>query len=330
MTIHIFLTIIYYIVMAILDVKNLNLGFVFENGFRQALFDVSFSLEKGRMHALVGESGCGKTISAMSILRLLPKTALIKSGEIIYKKENLLKLPLKDMQKIRGAKIALIPQDPMTSLNPLYTVGDQLLEVIKIHQGLSGKEAFKKAVEALDAVQIPCAAERMKAYPHEFSGGMKQRAIIAMALSCNAEILIADEPTTALDVTIQAQIMNILNEIKTSKNTSILLIMHDLALVGENADYVSVMYAGRIVETAPSKEFFSNQKHTYSTALLRSLPSNRDLKLETIQGQPPSIQQDITGCRFHPRCTRCIDICINEVPELDNVGINHYSACFRN
>lgn len=316
--------------MAILDVKNLNLGFVFENGFRQALFDVSFSLEKGRMHALVGESGCGKTISAMSILRLLPKTALIKSGEIIYKKENLLKLPLKDMQKIRGAKIALIPQDPMTSLNPLYTVGDQLLEVIKIHQGLSGKEAFKKAVEALDAVQIPCAAERMKAYPHEFSGGMKQRAIIAMALSCNAEILIADEPTTALDVTIQAQIMNILNEIKTSKNTSILLITHDLALVGENADYVSVMYAGRIVETAPSKEFFSNPKHPYSTALLRSLPSNRDLKLETIQGQPPSIQQDITGCRFHPRCTRCIDICINEVPELDNVGINHYSACFRN
>ena len=316
--------------MAILEVKNLNIGFNFENGFRQALFDVSFSLEKGKMHALVGESGCGKTISAMSILRLLPKTAQITSGEIIYNKENLLELPAKNMQKIRGSKIALIPQDPMTSLNPLYTVGDQLLEIINIHQGLKGKEAFKKATEALDAVQIPCAAERMKAYPHEFSGGMKQRAIIAMALACNAEILIADEPTTALDVTIQAQIMNLLDEIRVSKNTSILLITHDLALVGENSDYVSVMYAGRIVETAPCKEFFANPKHPYSVALLRSLPSNREAMLETIQGQPPSIQQDISGCRFHPRCKKCIDVCINEVPLLDNVGINHYCACFRN
>ena len=316
--------------MAILEVKNLNIGFNFENGFRQALFDVSFSLEKGKMHALVGESGCGKTISAMSILRLLPKTARITSGEIIYNKENLLELPAKNMQKIRGSKIALIPQDPMTSLNPLYTVGDQLLEIINIHQGLKGKEAFKKATEALDAVQIPCAAERMKAYPHEFSGGMKQRAIIAMALACNAEILIADEPTTALDVTIQAQIMNLLDEIRVSKNTSILLITHDLALVGENSDYVSVMYAGRIVETAPCKEFFANPKHPYSVALLRSLPSNREAMLETIQGQPPSIQQDISGCRFHPRCKKCIDVCINEVPLLDNVVINHYCACFRN
>ena len=316
--------------MTILDVQNLNLSFSFENGLRQALFDVSFSLEKGKMHALVGESGCGKTISAMSILRLLPKTAQITSGKIIYNKENLIDLPLKNIQKIRGAKIALIPQDPMTSLNPLFTVGDQLLEVIQIYQGLKGKDAYKKAVEALDAVQIPCAEERMKSYPHEFSGGMKQRAIIAMALACNAEILIADEPTTALDVTIQAQIMNLLNEIKTQKNTSILLITHDLALVGENADYVSVMYAGRIVETAPATEFFKNPKHPYSIALLNSLPSNRNVKLETIQGQPPSIQQDISGCRFHPRCTKCIDICTNEIPQLDNVGINHYCACFRN
>lgn len=316
--------------MTILDVQNLNLSFSFENGLRQALFDVSFSLEKGKMHALVGESGCGKTISAMSILRLLPKTAQITSGKIIYNKENLIDLPLKNVQKIRGAKIALIPQDPMTSLNPLFTVGDQLLEVIQIHQGLKGKDAYKKAVEALDAVQIPCAEERMKSYPHEFSGGMKQRAIIAMALTCNAEILIADEPTTALDVTIQAQIMNLLNEIKTQKNTSILLITHDLALVGENADYVSVMYAGRIVETAPATEFFKNPKHPYSIALLNSLPSNRNVKLETIQGQPPSIQQDISGCRFHPRCTKCIDICTNEIPQLDNVGINHYCACFKN
>lgn len=314
--------------MAILEVRDLNLGFNCECGFRQALFDVSFALEKGKMHALVGESGCGKTISAMSILQLLPKTSEITGGQILFKGENLLENPR--MQNIRGAKIALIPQDPMTSLNPLYTVGDQLLEVIKIHQNLKGDEAYKKAVEALEEVQIPCARERMKAYPHEFSGGMKQRAIIAMALACKAEILIADEPTTALDVTIQAQIMKLLNEIKNNKGTSILLITHDLALVGENADYISVMYAGRVVETAPAKEFFANPKHPYSNALLRSLPSNRTSKLETIQGQPPSIQENISGCRFHPRCEKCMQICVEKVPTLDNVGVNHFSACFCN
>lgn len=316
--------------MPILEVKNLNLGFNCECGFRQALFDVSFTLENGEMHALVGESGCGKTISAMSILQLLPKTAKITEGEILYNGKNLLNTSKKDLQHIRGAKIALIPQDPMTSLNPLYTVGNQLLEVIKIHQNLTGKEAYNKAIEALDAVQIPCAKERMKAYPHEFSGGMKQRAIIAMALACNAGILIADEPTTALDVTIQAQIMKLLKEIQKDTHTAILLITHDLALVGENADYVSVMYAGRIVETAPAKEFFANPKHPYTNALLRSLPSNKETLLETIQGQPPSILQDISGCRFHPRCSKCIEICKKEIPNLDNVGINHYSACFCN
>ena len=314
--------------MAILEVKDLNLGFSCECGFRQALFDVSFALEKGKMHALVGESGCGKTISAMSILQLLPKTAVITGGKIMFNGQNL--LDNNKMQKVRGAKIALIPQDPMTSLNPLYTVGNQLLEVIKIHQGLHGDEAYKKAVEALEEVQIPCAAERMKAYPHEFSGGMKQRAIIAMALACKAEVLIADEPTTALDVTIQAQIMNLLNDIRKNKQTSILLITHDLALVGENADYISVMYAGRIVETAPAKEFFANPRHPYSKALLRSLPSNKNSKLETIQGQPPSIQENISGCRFHPRCQECMEICTQKVPTLDNVGVNHYSACFCN
>ena len=320
----------YYKAMPVLKIENLNLGFMCECGFRQALFDVSFSLEKGKMHSLVGESGCGKTISAMTILQLLPKTAKITGGKIYFKEQNLLDKTPKEMQSIRGAKIALIPQDPMTSLNPLYTVGDQLLEVIKIHQGLKGQEAFNKAIESLEAVQIPCARERMTAYPHEFSGGMKQRAIIAMALACKAEILIADEPTTALDVTVQAQIMKLIKEIQTATNTTVLLITHDLALVGENADYISVMYAGRIVETAPAKEFFTNPKHPYSTALLNSLPSNRNEKLETIQGQPPTIMQNIKGCRFHPRCKKCIDICTQEIPILDNVGINHYSACFRN
>lgn len=310
--------------MPILEVKNLNLGFNCENGFCQALYDVSFSLEKGKIHSLVGESGCGKTISAMSILKLLPKTAKITSGEIVYNGEDLLKK--KDIQKLRGSKIALIPQDPMTSLNPLYTVENQLLEVIKIHQGLDGKEAYKKAVEALDAVQIPCAAERMKSYPHEFSGGMKQRAIIAMALACNAEILIADEPTTALDVTIQSQIMNLLNEIKNNCQTSILLITHDLALVNENADYVSVMYAGRIVESANSEDFFKNPLHPYSLSLIKSLPLNKESQLYTIKGQPPTIQQEISGCRFHPRCDEKQVICTKKIPELK--GKEHLCACF--
>ncbi|MFI3301231.1 MAG: ABC transporter ATP-binding protein [Candidatus Gastranaerophilales bacterium] len=316
--------------MAILEVKNLNLGFDCECGLRQALFDVSFSLEKGQMHALVGESGCGKTISAMSILNLLPKTAKHLGGEILYNQKDLLKFSNKEMQNIRGDKIALIPQDPMTSLNPLYTVGNQLIEVIKIHQNLRGDEAYKKAVEALDMVQIPCAKSRMEAYPHEFSGGMKQRAIIAMALACKAEILIADEPTTALDVTIQAQIMNLLSEIKSSLQTSILLITHDLALVGENADFVSVMYSGRVVESATSKEFFEDTNHPYSLALLRSLPSNKAEKLHIINGQPPSILQDISGCRFHCRCEQAMQKCSKIVPEDYKISEFHKSACLLN
>ena len=316
--------------MSILDVKNLNLGFNCENGFRHALYDVNFSLEKGKMFALVGESGCGKTMSAMSILQLLPKTAKITGGEIIFDGKNLLNCTQNEMQKIRGAKIALIPQDPMTSLNPLYTVGDQLLEVLKVHQNLEGKEAFQKAIEAFEMVQIPCPEIRLKSYPHEFSGGMKQRAIIAMALCCNAEILIADEPTTALDVTIQAQIMKLLKEIKEQTQTAIMLITHDLALVGENADEVSVMYAGRIVENAPADEFFQTPNHPYSMALLKAIPSNKGEKLETIPGHPPTIQQIINGCKFHPRCKFCMEICKQEIPPMFTVGQNHNSACFLN
>ena len=315
--------------MKILEVKNLNLGFQCDKAFQQALFDVSFSIEKGQMLSLVGESGCGKTMSAMSILRLIPKTAQITSGEIYFNKENLLEKPLKDMRNIRGGKIALIPQDPMTSLNPLYTVGDQLLEIIKIHQGLQGKQAEEKAIEAFDAVQIPGAKSRLKNYPHEFSGGMKQRAIIAMALACNAELLIADEPTTALDVTIQAQIMNLLREIKNN-GTSILLITHDLALVRENSDEVAVMYAGRIVEHAKNEEFFTNPNHPYSQALLKSIPSNRGETLETIQGQPPTLSQKIDGCKFNPRCKHCMEICTKQVPLLKTISENHQSACFLN
>ncbi len=316
--------------MNVLDVENLNLGFDCENGFNQALWDVSFSLEKGKMLALVGESGCGKSVSAMSILQLLPKTAKITSGTINFEGIDLMSESPKNMQKIRGSKIALIPQDPMTSLNPLFTVGEQLLEVIRIHQNLRGKEAWEKAIKAFEAVQIPCAEKRLKSYPHEFSGGMKQRAIIAMALACEAEILIADEPTTALDVTIQAQIMNLLEKIKNERNTAILLITHDLALVREHADNIAVMYAGRIVESAAAKEFFEHPNHPYSIALLNSLPSNRDKSLETIKGQPPSIQQKIQGCKFHPRCKNCMEICKKEVPSEYKISEHHISACFLN
>lgn len=316
--------------MSVLEVKNLNLGFNVEDSFQQALFDVNFSLEKGQTLALVGESGCGKTMSAMSILNLIPKTAKITSGEIIYNGENLLNKTQKEMSKIRGGKIALIPQDPMTSLNPLYTVGDQLLEVIKIHKGLKGNEAKRQAIEAFEAVQIPDARNRLNNYPHEFSGGMKQRAVIAMALATDAEILIADEPTTALDVTIQAQIMKLLNEIKQNNQTSILLITHDLALVSENSQNIAVMYAGRIVESAPANEFFSNPNHPYSRALLKSIPSNRQTPLETIKGQPPTLSQKIDGCRFHPRCDFCGGKCQTQVPKLIQIGQNHFSACFLN
>ena len=320
--------------MNILEVKNLNLGFETESGFKQALYDVSFSLEKGKTHAIVGESGCGKTMSAMSILQLLPKTAKITSGEIFFnqqnEKTNLLTLNNKELQKIRGAQIALIPQDPMTSLNPLYTIGNQLLEIIKKHQGLKGKEAEQKAIQALEMVQIPDAKSRLNIYPHEFSGGMKQRAIIAMALACNAQVIIADEPTTALDVTIQAQIMKLLDDIKKEFKTSILLITHDLALVEDSADNISVMYSGRIVETAPVKEFFTNTMHPYSKALLKAIPAGKGEKLTVIEGQPPSIHQVISGCKFHPRCKFAMEICSEKVPSLDEISSNHFCACHLN
>lgn len=314
--------------MAILEVKNLNLGFQFENDFKQALYDVSFSLEQGKMLSIVGESGCGKTMSAMSILRLIPKTARITSGKILFHGEDLLEKTQKDMQRIRGAKIALIPQDPMTSLNPLYTVGDQLLEILKIHQNIQGEAALQKAIEAFEIVQIPGAKSRLNNYPHEFSGGMKQRAIIAMALCCNAEILIADEPTTALDVTIQAQIMKILHEIRNYQNTSILLITHDLALVSEHTDEIAVMYAGRIVERGNNSEFFSNPTHPYSKALLKSIPANRGEQLETIKGQPPTLSQKIEGCKFNPRCEYKMEICTQQIPAQKEITPEHKCACF--
>lgn len=310
----------------ILEVKNLNLGFELSDGFRQAIYDVTFSLDKGETLAIVGESGCGKTISTMSVLQLLPETAKIKSGEIFYHDENLLDYNQKQMQKIRGKKIALIPQDPMTSLNPLYTIGNQLLEVIELHQGVKGKEAFDIAVKSLERVKIPDAKEKMKAYPHEFSGGMKQRVIIAMALACNAEIIIADEPTTALDVTVQAQIMEILREIKEKYNISIILITHDLGVVAQNADKIAVMYAGRIVEYAEKNKLFESPKHPYTKALLNVILDINSDSVQTIEGHPPSITDDIKGCPFHPRCKDCMEICTKIDPELKDAS-GSLTAC---
>ena len=308
----------------LLEIKNLNLFF----GEHQALYDINLTLNKGEMKALAGESGCGKTLTAMSVIRLLPKSALIKSGEVRFNGENLLNYKEKQMRKLRGNKIALIPQDPMTSLNPLYTIGNQLIESIRAHSKVSHHQAKRKAIEVLDMVRMPDIQNKLNSYPHEFSGGMKQRIIISMALATNAELIIADEPTTALDVTIQKQIMDLLDEIKKELDTTILLISHDLALVSNYADNISVMYAGHIVEEAAAEEFFKNPMHPYSKALLDSLPTRSPaLKLNTIEGAPPSIQEKIDGCKFHPRCTYCVSVCKSTQPTLKEKSKNHFSAC---
>ena len=317
--------------MSLLNIKNYSMSFRLESGIFKAINNISLKIENKQMVALVGESGCGKSMTAMSILRLLPKNAIITSGEILFRNQNLLTIKERDMRNIRGRNIALIPQDPMTSLNPLYTIGNQLLDVIQKDKSLSKQDATKKAIEVLDIVRIPNPKEKLTMYPHEFSGGMKQRAIIAMALATNAELIIADEPTTALDVTIQAQIMNILNDIKENLGTSILLISHDLNLVGQYSDEINVMYSGQIVEKAPSKIFFEKQLHPYSTALLNSLPANNtdSQKLYTIDGQPPNIQEKIEGCRFNPRCAKRMNgICTIKAPSLKEIEPNHFVECF--
>lgn len=315
----------------LLEIKNLNLYFRSDEENYQALYDINLCLDKGKIHSVVGESGCGKTMTAMSVMRLLPKTAFIESGEIIFKGENLLNYKEKQMRELRGNKIALIPQDPMTSLNPLYTIGNQLIESIKAHSKVSNRQAMRKAREVMDLVRIPDAEKKFNFYPHEFSGGMKQRIIIAMTLATNAELIIADEPTTALDVTIQKQIMDLILDIKQEFDTTVFLISHDLALVSNYTDTVTVMYSGHIVEQANAEEFFKNPKHPYSIALLNSLPSsNPSQKLKTIAGAPPSIQEKITGCKFHPRCEFCeIGCCDVKNPILEEKSLGHCSACLR-
>lgn len=315
----------------ILEIKNLNLFFRGETQDYQALYDINLNLERGKIHSLVGESGCGKTMTAMSVMGLLPKNAYIKSGEVVFNGENLLEYKTKQMRELRGNKIALIPQDPMTSLNPLYTIGNQLIEAIRTHSDVNKRQALRKVKEVMNLVKIPDAENKLNFYPHEFSGGMKQRIIIAMALACNAELIIADEPTTALDVTIQKQIMDLLQELQKEFSTTVLLISHDLALVSNYTDTVTVMYSGHIVEQAGVKEFFSNPKHPYSIALLNSLPNtNPVLKLKTIEGAPPSIQEIISGCKFHPRCGLAEKgLCDKNPPVLLEKNQKHYVSCLK-
>lgn len=315
----------------ILEIKNLDLFFRSEDKDFQALYDVNLAFEKGKIHSIVGESGCGKTMTAMSVLRLLPKNAFIKNGRILFNNENLLDYKEPQMRNLRGNKIALIPQDPMTSLNPLYTVGNQLIEAIQAHSKVTERQALRKAREVMDLVKIADIDKKLNFYPHEFSGGMKQRIIIAMALACNAELIIADEPTTALDVTIQKQIMDLILDIKNEFGTTVILISHDLALVSNYTDTVTVMYSGHVVEQAGVNEFFKNPKHPYSIALLNSLPNtNPNLKLKTITGAPPSIQEQISGCKFHPRCDFCeLGLCDVKNPILEQKAPEHFSACLK-
>jgi oligopeptide/dipeptide ABC transporter ATP-binding protein len=315
---------------ALLQVKNLATHFHTEEGVVKSVQDVSFDVKPGEVLGVVGESGCGKSVTSMSILRLVQQPqGKIVNGQIIFNGQNLLDLSEEQMRKIRGNKISLISQDPMTSLNPVLTIGDQIMEAIILHQGLNKKDAHNKAIEMLRLVGIPSPEERVDQYPHEFSGGMRQRAIIAMALSCEPQLLIADEPTTALDVTIQAQILDLMRDIKTKRNAAIVLITHDLGVVAEMCDRVAVMYAGKIVEYTDVYSLFKNPQHPYTIGLLNSIPKIEDEKerLIPIEGQPPNLVNLPKGCSFAPRCKEVQAICHTKEPELIKVEEGHFARC---
>ncbi len=309
----------------ILEIKNYSLGIEIDKKIYPILKNINFSFFKGKIHAIVGESGCGKTMSVMSILKLLPKNSKVLGGKIVFEGQNILSYSEKQMRQIRGRKIALIPQDPMTSLNPLYTIENQLLEVIMLHNDISKEQALKVAIQTLESVEFKDAEKRIRSYPHELSGGMKQRVIIAMALAANADILIADEPTTALDVTIQAQILKLLEKIKQQGKT-IVLITHDLGVVAQYSDDISIMYLGAIVERAQTRELFKNPHHPYTKALIEALPVKKGKKLKNIKGQPSQITQIIEGCPFNPRCEKADYMCHTKMPELTNISNSNVSC----
>jgi oligopeptide/dipeptide ABC transporter ATP-binding protein len=318
----------------ILEVKHLSTQFFTRAGTIKAADDVSFSIEPGSTLALVGESGSGKSVTSLSIMRLVQPPGKITAGEIIFDDRDLLKLDDREMRLLRGREIAMIFQDPMTSLNPVYTVGDQIAEAIQLHESISRKQAWARAVEMMKRVKIPDAERRAKDYPHQLSGGMRQRVMIAMALSCKPKLLIADEPTTALDVTIQAEILELLTTLKDDFSLSMLLITHDLGVVAETADRVAVMYAGRIVEEAPVRDIFRTPRHPYTEGLLGSVPrlTEQGIKrhrLQTIEGAVPNLLHLPDGCKFAPRCAYVIDQCqAGEITLLD-AGDYRRARCIR-
>lgn len=303
----------------ILQIENLRVGKMVGNKFSAVLDDVSFSVKQGEFIALVGESGCGKSMTALSIMGLLPKTMNVQSGRIIYNGKDLTKLSNKEFNQLRGKELSMIFQEPMTSLNPSFTIGNQISEVFKQHTDLRADEIKKKSIELLEKVKIPDAKEKLNAYPHELSGGMRQRIMIAMALACNPKILIADEPTTALDVTIQAQILNLLVELQRDLKMTVIMITHDLGVVAETCHRAIVMYAGQVIEEASTVDLFEKPIHPYTEALLKSIPKlgERKAKLYTIEGSVPDINHMPNGCRFHPRCDFASNICIEKGPNLE-------------
>ena len=321
----------------LLDIRGLRTQFFTDDGLARAVDGVSYSLEKGETVGVVGESGCGKSVTALSVLRLIPDPpGKIVDGEIIFEGTNLLNLSSADMRRIRGNDISMIFQEPMTSLNPVFTIGNQITEAVRLHQGLNKKGALDKAIEALRLVGIPVPERRVHEYPHQLSGGMRQRAMIAMALSCNPKVLIADEPTTALDVTIEAQILDLMRTLQDELGTAIIMITHDLGVIAEMARKVVVMYAGKVVEQAPVERIFASPNHPYTQGLLQSLPrvdkdaSGAKQRLQEIPGIVPSLLNLPTGCKFASRCPSVMPQCKEQEPPLEQVAPDHFSACWLN
>jgi len=315
----------------LLEVSDLKTHFFTDDGVVKAVDGVSFSIDRGETFGLVGESGCGKSVTALSVIRLIPDPpGKIVDGKIYLEGEDLVKKSEKEMQKVRGNKISMIFQEPMTSLDPVFTIGSELMEVIQLHQDLDKKEARKKAIKMLRIVGIPEPEKRIKEYPHQLSGGMRQRAMIAMALSCNPQLLIADEPTTALDVTIQAQILRLMDKLKEDFSAAVLLITHDLGVIAETCENVAVMYAGKIVEYGSVEDIFENPLHPYTAGLNKAIP-RLDIdteRLQIIEGTVPNLIEMPPGCKFHPRCPYAMDICAKEEPPLKKREGNHLSRCY--
>ncbi len=317
--------------MALLEVDGLRTTFTTDDGIVRAVNGLTYSVEAGQTLGIVGESGSGKSVNALSIMRLIPSPpGKIEAGTITFKGQNLLAKSDSEMRKIRGHEIAMIFQDPMTSLNPVLTVGEQISEATRLHLGLSKADSHARAVDMLKLVRIPSPEKRIKDYPHQFSGGMRQRVMIAMALSCDPALLIADEPTTALDVTIQAQIIDLMNEMQQRLGTAIVMITHDLGVVAETCQNVLVMYAGNMIEYGTAEQIFNDPKHPYTVGLLKSLPrldSDAHERLIPIDGQPPNLLRPPTGCAFAPRCAYRMPICDEPVPLYD-FGNGHVARCF--